>query len=131
MSECNHLVSYVDRAENKVRSYDAGSPVDCPHCLRKQLAEAKAIVDRLPKTADGVIVTPGMPIVLDWGPCISCNRYTNDFAIGDGRIHEEWTDADDGTIAIRFGDGSGSSLWKRTDVYSTMAAAQAARESQR
>ena len=63
MSEqnCDHKVDMIldSRAVFLRVHYDA----DCPHCLRRQIERLQSIVDKLPKTADGVSVTPGMTVI--------------------------------------------------------------------
>jgi len=69
MSECNHTVSYLDKTAHKVHTYQVDA-IDCPHCLRVMLENTaveierlRAVVDKLPRTADGVPVVPGLDTV--------------------------------------------------------------------
>ena len=95
--------------------------------LTDELRRLEAIVDKLPKTADGVTIIPGMPIILEWGATTYCPHYTDAFAVGPAECHPDG-EYEPGSICIQFGDGSGLATWKADRVFSTREAAEAAKE---
>jgi len=61
--------NYEESAEAAARKFAAQleEAIVTIAALHKQLAEAKAVIERLPKTKDGVPVTPGMSVWVDHG----------------------------------------------------------------
>ena len=83
-------------------------------CLRRQLAQAKAIVDKLPKTADGVSVVPGME-VWRWDAYLKCvKQCVVDRVYQNGGVGLSFHDNDEGGFVS-------------TQLYSTREAAEAAK----
>lgn len=91
-----------------------GGPVICSHCqLEAELTDLRDTVGKLPKTADGVVVTPGMEIwywMDSTSPILCCCK-----------LHTHHTES-----TLTEMDG-----WKKfQDCYSTEAAARAAERKQ-
>jgi len=82
---CNELASL--KAGNHGLKFDAEYQRGRANTLEKQLAEAKVVIEKLPKTADGVPITQGMQLFLppDLGggevcPILQCYRMMLDDA---------------------------------------------------
>jgi len=43
MKDCNHTVSYIEKAANVVLRHTV-SEVDCPHCLRREIDHLQEVV---------------------------------------------------------------------------------------
>lgn len=56
------LVYYCERCKRDIRPYDGclERPQPCRCCLEAEVERLQGIVDKLPKTADGVSVVPGV-----------------------------------------------------------------------
>lgn len=113
--KCGVPVAFDDKgkmwllnADNKGNFAGMGHWADSSECLRNQLKQAKEIIDKLPKTADGVTVTPNMEL---YNPGSIELRNTVSLHI--------WQDGEDRS------PGENNTPWGR--FYSTKEAAEAAK----
>lgn len=102
--------------ENQV--WHKGQPY-CIVCIETRIAELEAVVEKLPKTADGVPVVPGADRVWIWS-CGTAHRM----------MLNAWTGADQARLLpldVVIGSHE-PEYYDWADVYSTRTAAEAAKE---
>lgn len=86
--------------------------------LNGELKRQAAVVEKLPRTADGVPVAPGDTVFYDWGISSSVEYRLAGYEWNG----EFWT--------VHFAGGGFSTGWKWTQTYSNREAAEAARAKQ-